>query len=136
MDGERAPATGRLHHVEMWVGNFSAAEDSLGWLLERLGYVRTKSWSTGASWQGAGEYIVIESGPDVQGQPHRRRRPGLNHLAFTAGTRLDVDLLARRAISHGWSALDAEKYPYAGGPKHYAAYLENDDGFEVELVAN
>jgi hypothetical protein len=28
-----------------------------------------------------------------------------------------------------------ERHPYAGGGQHYAAYLENDDGFEVELVA-
>jgi hypothetical protein len=29
----------------------------------------------------------------------------------------------------------AERYPWAGGPEHYAGYLENSDGFEVELVA-
>jgi hypothetical protein len=29
----------------------------------------------------------------------------------------------------------ADRHPYAGGPDHYAAYLENTDGFEVELVA-
>jgi hypothetical protein len=29
----------------------------------------------------------------------------------------------------------ADRYPWAGGPGHYAAYLENTDGFEVELVA-
>ncbi|MGW7660727.1 hypothetical protein [Streptomyces sp. NPDC054756] len=28
-----------------------------------------------------------------------------------------------------------ELHPYAGGRRHYAAYLENADGFEVELVA-
>ncbi|EQD64343.1 Glyoxalase, partial [mine drainage metagenome] len=28
-----------------------------------------------------------------------------------------------------------DRHPHAGGPNHYAAYLENDDGFEVELVA-
>ncbi|WP_192806421.1 hypothetical protein [Streptomyces sp. SS1-1] len=28
-----------------------------------------------------------------------------------------------------------ELHPYAGGQQHYAAYLENADGFEVELVA-
>jgi hypothetical protein len=29
----------------------------------------------------------------------------------------------------------ADQYPHAGGPDHYAAYLENVDGFEAELVA-
>jgi hypothetical protein len=30
----------------------------------------------------------------------------------------------------------ADRYPYAGGPEHYAAYLVDRDGFEAELVAN
>jgi hypothetical protein len=29
-----------------------------------------------------------------------------------------------------------DRHPHAGGPDHYAAYLENTDGFEVELVAH
>jgi hypothetical protein len=31
--------------------------------------------------------------------------------------------------------LFGEAYPHAGGPEHYAAYLANSDGYEVELVA-
>ena len=126
---------GRLHHTELWVRDFAGAETSLGWLLERLGYLRTDSWETGARWQGADSYIVIEAGPDVLDAGHERRRPGLNHLAFHAGSREDVDLLVRRAASHGWTLLFADRHPHAGGPEHYAAYLENSEGFEVELVA-
>lgn len=132
--GQQAP-TGRLHHAEIWVRDLASAQESLGWLLERLGYRRTESWETGASWQGAHSYLVLESGADVQDAPHERRRPGLNHLAFEAGTRADVDLLARRAASHGWTLLFEDRHPHAGGPDHYAAYLENSEGFEVELVA-
>ncbi|MBF4995451.1 reverse transcriptase-like protein [Arthrobacter gandavensis] len=128
--------TGRLHHLEIWVRDFSRAEASLGWLLERLGYVRADSWETGASWTGTGGYIVIESGPDVVGGEHERRRPGLNHLAFGAGTAAEVDLLVRRAGSHGWTLMFPDRHPHAGGDGHYAAYLENGDGFEVELVAD
>jgi hypothetical protein len=29
----------------------------------------------------------------------------------------------------------ADRHPHAGGEDHYAAYMENQDGFEVELVA-
>ena len=133
---EPAPVpTGRLHHTELWVNDFAAAEQSLGWLLERLGFQRKDTWSTGASWQGAEGYIVIESGDDVERGPYSRRRPGLNHLAFAAGTEADVELLARRAASHGWTLLFADQHPHAGGAGHYAAYLENGEGFEVELVA-
>jgi hypothetical protein len=46
-----------------------------------------------------------------------------------------VDELSAEAVLHGWTLMFAEKHPYAGGEQHYAAYLENADGFEVELVA-
>ena len=35
----------------------------------------------------------------------------------------------------GWTLMFADTHPYAGGPTHYAAYLESGEGFEVELVA-
>lgn len=128
--------TGRIHHTEIWVRDLPRAEESLGWLLERLGFVLRDRWATGARWQGAAGYIVIEAGPDVLPADHERRRPGVNHLAFGAGSPADVDLLARRAASHGWSLLFGDKHPHAGGADHFAAYLENADGFEVELVAD
>ena len=135
--GVEAPTpTGRIHHTEIWVRDFPAAEASLGWMLERLGYQRADSWNSGAKWQGADGYVVIEAGPDVLDAAHERRRPGVNHLAFAAGKRANVDLLVRRAASHGWTLLFADRHPHAGGQNHYAAYLENAEGFEVELVAD
>ncbi|MHA7278616.1 reverse transcriptase-like protein [Arthrobacter sp. MDT2-2] len=131
----RRPA-GRLHHLEVWTQDLAAAEASLGWLLERLGFPRRDSWKDGVSYGSDEFYLVLESGPDVAAGAHERRRPGVNHLAFRAGARADVDLLARRAASHGWSLMFADRHPFAGGPEHYAAYLENAEGFEVELVAD
>ncbi|MHA7293835.1 reverse transcriptase-like protein [Arthrobacter sp. HLT1-21] len=137
-DPERVrQSTGRLHHVELWVRDLGEASESLGWLLLQLGFTAKDSWTDGVSFSGAdGLYLVIESGPDVTDQPHERRRPGMNHLAFRAGTPAEVDLLARRATSHGWTTMFAAAYPHAGGPDSYAAYLENAAGFEVELVAD
>ena len=128
-------ATGTLHHIEIWVKDLEAARSSMGWLFERLGFVPKDTWNDGASWAGNGTYLVLEAGPDILPGPHERRRQGVNHLAFNAGTRAEVDLLARRAASHGWSLMFGDKHPYAGGREHYAAYLENPEGFEVELVA-
>ncbi|PNL17859.1 reverse transcriptase-like protein [Micrococcus sp. FDAARGOS_333] len=126
---------GRLHHVEVWVADLEAAERSLGWMLEQLGYECNGRWKQGRSYQGAGEYIVLESGADVADGAHERRRPGLNHLAFMAGTRAQVDALTELAQEHGFSLMFEDTHPFAGGRGHYAAYLETEDGFEVELVA-
>jgi catechol 2,3-dioxygenase-like lactoylglutathione lyase family enzyme len=126
---------GAIHHVELWVTDLRSAEASWGWLLTALGYQRHKTWDAGRSWRLGEAYIVVEKGPDVLPGVHERRRPGLNHLAFHAGAEREVEDLAREALEHGWTLMFADRHPHAGGPDHYAAYLENDDGFEVELVA-
>ncbi|GAB3273931.1 hypothetical protein GCM10027562_44200 [Arthrobacter pigmenti] len=130
-----APPTGRVHHIELWVEDFAEARRSLGWIFERLDYQRKNEWESGASWQGAVGYIVLESGPDVAPGRHERKRPGLNHLAFWAGPPSAVDAMVEDAPAYGWKLMYEDQHPYAGGGGHYAAYLENEAGFEVELVA-
>ncbi len=66
---------------------------------------------------------------------HERCRPGVNHLAFHAGTREQVDELTETSRLHGWTLMFPDEHPYAGGRHHYAAYLANTDGYQVELVA-
>lgn len=127
--------TGALHHLELWVDDLDRALASWGWLLGALGYTQGETWSTGCSWAHGATYLVLEAGHDVGAGGHDRLRPGLNHVAFHAGTADRVDALVRQATEHGWTLLFADRHPYAGGPDHYAAYLENDDGYEVELVA-
>jgi catechol-2,3-dioxygenase len=126
---------GTLHHVELWVVDLAAAEASLGWLLEQLGWAPERSWPQGRSWRLGETYVVVESGPDVVEGTHERRRPGLNHLAFSVPTAAEVDALVAAAAQRGWSMMFADRYPHAGGSEHYAAYLEDAAGFEVELVA-
>lgn len=127
---------GAIHHLELWVADLDQARDSWGWLLGQLGYVRADQWAAGASWRLRESYVVLEAGPDVAGDPHDRHRPGLNHLAFHAGTRHQLDALVDAAPAHGWTLMFPDHHPYAGGADHYAAYLENGAGFEVELVAD
>lgn len=127
--------TGGLHHHELWVADLEAALPPWGWLLERLGWVPTRTWPDGASWRCGDTYLVLEAGPDVVPGRHERTRPGLNHVAFHAGSRAQLDALVADAGAYGWRLLFADRHPYAGGPEHYAAYLEDAAGFEVELVA-
>ena len=109
----------------------------MGWLLTELGYAVRDRWPVGVSWARAtGPYVVLESGPDVASAEYDRLRPGLNHVALHAGTRSQLDALVAQAPTHGWSLLFADRHPFAGGPDHYAAYLEDAQGFEVELVAS
>lgn len=124
-----------LHHVELWVADLAAAQRSWGWLLTELGWVEYQRWPAGMSWRVGGTYLVIENSPACRGDRHYRLRPGLNHLAFNAASRDQVDRLVQEGAGHGWRLMFADRHPYAGGPHHYAGYLENTEGFEVELVA-
>ncbi|MEP6478302.1 MAG: VOC family protein, partial [Rhodoglobus sp.] len=84
---------------------------------------------------GDGTYVVIEQSPDMTGDFHDRLRPGMNHLAVTIDGQPALDALVDSAGDHGWTLLFPDRHPFAGGAEHYAAYLEDAHGFEVEIVA-
>ncbi|WP_241539784.1 hypothetical protein [Streptomyces sp. M41(2017)] len=50
------------------------------------------------------------------------------------GARAELDELVGEAPGYGRPLLFPDRHPYAGGPGHCAARLEDTDGFEVELV--
>lgn len=122
-----------LHHVELWVPDLARAEATFGWLFTELGWTEHQRWPAGVSWKLGDTYVVVEQSPAMTG-PHDRMRAGLNHLALHAGTKENVDRLTGESEAHGWKLMFADRHPHAGGPGHYAAFMENDDGFEIELV--
>lgn len=125
-----------LHHVEIWVPDLDEAVDSWGWLFTSLGFELTAAWARGRSWDAGSSYVTLTTSPNLSAAEHDRRRAGMNHLAFWGGRRAEVDALMAAAAVHGWNPLYAERYPHAGGPDHYAGWLENDQGFKVEIVAD
>ncbi|MFB7578683.1 VOC family protein [Streptomyces hydrogenans] len=129
------PVAGTLHHIELWVPDLERAAASFGWLLEALGHTPFQSWSDGRSWRLGATYLVVEQSPALTAGEHDRCRPGLNHLAFHVADPEAMDALVAEAPRHGWSLMFPDRHPHAGGARHHAAYLENADGFEVELVA-
>lgn len=129
------PTTGTLHHVEIWVPDLRRAIGSWQWLLESLGYALFQDWDGGRSWRLGATYLVMEQSPALTATRHDRCRPGLNHLAFHVEGRARLDALVEQAPVHGWTLMFPDRHPWAGGEGHYAAYLEDEDGFEVELVA-
>jgi catechol 2,3-dioxygenase-like lactoylglutathione lyase family enzyme len=126
-----------VHHVEIWVADLAASEPRWDWLLGALGWKPYQNWPHGRSWRAAGDgpYVVIEQSPALRTDvPYDRMRAGLNHLALRTD-RATVDAVAAEAAGHGWTLMFTDRHPHGGGADHYAAYLEEADGFEVELVA-
>ncbi|WP_430591528.1 VOC family protein [Humidisolicoccus flavus] len=125
-----------FHHVELWVEDLAEASAEWGWLMARLGFESFGQWSTGQSWAAGGAYLTITTSPNRADGPHDRRRTGVNHLAFHGGSTTAVDSIMATAAEHGWTPLYQERYPNAGGPEHYAGWLENSAGFKAEIVAD
>lgn len=125
---------GTLNHVEIQVRDLAPAIGEWGWLLEALGWVPYQCWDEGRSWKSGDTYIVVAS-TRLTGS-HDRRRPGLSHFAFHAGSRGDVDQLWQKGPSHGWRHLYEDRHPFAGGEDWHVAYMENSERFKIELVAD
>jgi catechol 2,3-dioxygenase-like lactoylglutathione lyase family enzyme len=125
-----------LHHVELWVPDIVVARDSWGWLLGELGWTYEDLGSTSFAMHRDGTYLFVEQSPALSGDVHDRLAPGVNHLAFHAGPRDRLDAVVAAAPAHRWTLLFPDRHPHAGGPDHYAAYLEDSRGYEVELVAD
>jgi len=123
---------GNLHHVELCTSNLERSTNFWGWLLGELGYELKNEWDNGRSWIKGATYIVIKRARNTE-LPFDRQAPGLNHIAFHASSRDQIDELTARVRERGDSTvLYDNKHPYAGG--YYALYCENPDGAKVEIV--
>ncbi len=123
-----------LHHLTLWVPDLDRAERPWRWLLEQLGYSLDRSLDRVLVFRHPGGMAVaLEQSSDmVPGMLYSRLRPGVNHIAFALESTSALDDIIAKAADHGWSPLPADRHPIAGGAR--VAYLEDVDGFEVELV--
>ncbi len=128
--------SGLLHHVELYASDFEASASFWGWLLGELGYSVYQDWEGGRSWKRGPTYIVlVQADEEHLDEPYHRRRPGLNHLAFHADSRQQVDDLTDELRERDVQILYEDDHPYAGGDDHYAVYFEDPERIKVELVA-
>ena len=126
-----------VHHIELGTDDLEPVVEPFDWLLPRRGWPadHDPGWPQGRVWRHpSGAYIVLEESPAVTA-PHDRMRAGLNHLALRVEGRAELDGIRAEAGDHDWTELFSDRYPHAGGPDLTALYLENAQGFEVEIVA-
>jgi catechol 2,3-dioxygenase-like lactoylglutathione lyase family enzyme len=127
---------GLIHHIEIYVSNLKSTVDFWDWFLEELGYSVFQEWEKGKSWKMGETYLVfVQTEDKFLDVPYHRCRVGLNHLAFHASSRQQVDDITIKLGEKGVNMLYADKHPFAGGMEHYAVYFEDPDRIKVELVA-
>ncbi len=81
-----------MHHIELYVSDLEASRRFWGWFLKELGYKEYQKWSSGISWKKDRFYLVIVQAKEPFLEPeYHRCRVGLNHLAFHAESKLQVD---------------------------------------------
>jgi catechol 2,3-dioxygenase-like lactoylglutathione lyase family enzyme len=123
---------GQLHHVELYASDLDASVEFWDWLLGELGYEPKNDWDGGRSWVNGPTYVVLVAA-DADDHAFDRRAAGLNHLAFHAASREQVDELAAGVRDRDDAALLYEdRHPFAGG--YYALYCEDPEGLKVEVV--
>ncbi len=127
---------GKLHHVELYVSDLNRSKDFWGWFLPLFGYREYQAWDRGVSYILDSTYIVfVQTESRFQDIPYHRCRTGLNHLAFHASSREEVDLITEILRSRGVTILYGDTHPHAGGADSYAVFFEDPDRIKVEVVA-
>jgi len=125
-----------LHHLEIYVSNLNKTIEFWDWFLSELGYKPYQKWESGISWEYEETYIVfVQAKERYMDVPYHRSRVGLNHLAFHAQSKEQVNQITAQLKEKGITILYQDKHPFAGGDSHYAVYFEDPDRIKVELVA-
>ena len=126
-----------LHHVELYVRDVDRSRAFWTPFMDLLGYTEDR-WSQGVNYR-LGEldpYVSLVQAPDDHLEAgFHRRRVGLNHLAFRAESRAQVDDVRRWAMAAGVPLLYDDRYPFATAPGYYAVFCEDPDRIKLEVVA-
>ncbi len=129
--------SGFIHHVEIYVSDLKRSAEFWGWFLNKLGYKKIAEWNSGQSWELGSTYIVfVQTVDKYMDVPYHRCRTGLNHLAFHAESRSQVDEIYSELKEKGINVLYEDRHPYAGGKDYYSVFFEDPDRIKVELVAD
>lgn len=126
-----------LHHVEIYVSDLAKSRAFWEWLLcGELGYFVYQEWPKGVSFKHGETYIVfVQTEEKHLDAGYHRCRTGLNHLAFQAKSKSQIDDLTAKLRERDVTILYADKHPHAGGPDSYAVFFEDPDRIKVEVVA-
>lgn len=124
-----------LHHVEIYVSELERSIAFWSPFMSRLGYEADR-WSGGMNYvkQGEAYFCFLQAPAEHVAAGYHRKRVGLNHLAFRARSRAQVDELAAWVQSVATRPC-MSPVPVCRGPGYYALFCEDPDRIKVEVVA-
>src|SRR5436309_5495119 len=107
---------GNIQHIEINVSNFQKSKTFYQDFLEWLGYKRILDEKDFAGWDNGEAKIFVTYLERYKELGFHRRRVGVNHIAFEAKAKADVDRL------HSEFLVPRSIKVLYGGPKEYAEY--------------
>ncbi len=134
-------ARGSLNHLALTASDFNRSIAFYDRVLGFLGYERgevpestQQSMKTRlVAWGSPNGAVTLRPAKATPIALHDSNQPGLNHLAFNAADRSDVDKLHELLREIGAQILDPPaEYPYF--PGYYAVYFTDPDGIKIEFV--
>ena len=125
-----------MQHISLNVSDLARAK---AFSKEILGYLGFHVKSEGKDYIGLGNGMtgiwLSEAEPDRKGKLHRKN-PGVNHLAFRAESREEVERFAEFLKEKGIPALYGSPRLFPEyGKDYYAVYFEDPDRLKLELVS-
>ncbi|MGI9604233.1 MAG: VOC family protein [Acidimicrobiales bacterium] len=130
---------GMISHLDLNVSDPGRSIPFYGLVLEHLGLRRLEESADRATWAQqleGGTWWGIEVRPPRNPAPrqhHEREAPGIDHLAFHADSRDDVDALYDLLVAAGHPVADPPAvYDYS--PDYYAVAFDDPDGIRLEVV--
>lgn len=125
-----------FHHIEINVQNLGETRAFYDWLMPELNFALFQQWEKGFSYKNGSAYLVFTQTEDHYKEiPFHRKRSGLNHLAFWAKSRAQIEHLRVQLKKKNISFLYEDKFPFAGGESHYALFFEDPDRIKIEIVS-
>ena len=132
---------GTVHHLDLTVRDPAASFAFYDAVLSFIGYRSRLRRDDYCDWVLDGPLVrhsvgLLPAQGAGAGRAHDRYSPGLHHVAWTAGSREDVDRMHRHLVAIGAPVLDAPaEYPrYNEGRGYYAVFFADPDGLKLEFV--
>lgn len=133
------PTRGVISHLDLNVADLEVSLDFYGLVLGHLGFTRHDIDGRRCWWSityPGGAVLGIEIRPPAHPSPrarHERYSPGIDHLAFHASTRADVDALYETLTAAGHAVADPpSECDYT--PGYYAVAFDDPSGIRLEVV--
>ncbi len=125
--------TGRLHHMDIYVGDLGRSAAFWGPLLEALGWTVAVSRPTVRSWRGAAaELFLVQTEPEFAAQGYHRKRVGLNHFAFALEDHAELERFRELVVASGARMLYGGEIQETSTQHRF--FFEDPDRIKVEVL--